>query len=305
MKFLSPPYLKKNDLIAIVATARKVTVNEMKAATDLFYSWGLKVINGQYLYGECNQFSGSDEQRAADLQFALDHKDIRAICIARGGYGTLRIIDNLDFSKFKKNPKWICGFSDITVLHSHINSMLNIETLHAMMPVNILSGKNNELAILSLKSALFGKKISYEIAPHPLNIRGNAEAVIVGGNLSLLYAMKGSVSDLNTNGCILFIEDLDEYLYHIDRMMLSLKRCGKLSKLAGLIVGAMTEMKDNAVPFGKTAFEIIAESVSEYNYPVCFGFPAGHMDDNRTLILGRKVKMLVDNNKVTVEFSER
>ncbi len=298
----TPPHLKQGDSIAIVATARKVSEEDIKAAIDKFQSWGLNVILGKNIYKEQDQFAGKDEERVSDLQQALDNDAIKAIIVARGGYGTVRIIDKLVFNKFKHKPKWIVGFSDVTVLHSHIHQNYAIETLHAAMPLNFPSDGSDNNAIISLKQALFGENITYQIEPNLLNVNGKAEAIITGGNLSLLYALNGTVSDIDTKGKILFIEDLDEYLYHIDRMMLNLKRSGKLNQLAGLIVGGMTDMKDNTIPFGKSAYEIVSETIKEYNYPVCFGFPAGHIKDNRALILGRKIKMNVGNSNVKIEF---
>jgi muramoyltetrapeptide carboxypeptidase len=223
----------------------------------------------------------------------LDDEAIRAVICSRGGYGTLRIIDGLDFTKFRNHPKWIVGYSDATVLHSHIQRQLGIETLHAVMPVNIKSEYPDE-TLQTMVNALFGKRITYAYPAPPLCRNGQAEGILTGGNLSILYALMGSASESDMAGKILFIEDVDEYLYHIDRMMVSLKRAGKLEKLAGLIVGGMTKMNDNTVPFGKGANEIIAEAVKGYKYPVCFDFPAGHQEMNLALILGRKVKLIVD-----------
>lgn len=289
MSLIQPPYLKKGDTIGIIACARKISREEMDPVIEILKGWGLKVELGKNLFnGDC-QFSGTDAERAEDLQTMLNDASIKAVISARGGYGTMRIIDKIDFTAFQKNPKWLVGYSDITVLHSHIHT-LGIETLHATMPINF--HKDAE-ALETLRKALFGEKIKYEISSHPLNRIGIAEGELVGGNLSLLYALAGSVSDIDTTGKILFIEDLDEYLYHIDRMMMNLKRSGKLSHLAGLVVGGMSDMKDNAIPFGKTAEEIILDAVKEYNYPVCFHFPAGHIDKNLALYLGRKAKLEV------------
>ncbi len=287
MSLIQPPYLKKGDTIGIIACARKISREEMDPAVAILKSWGLEVVLGKNVFNTDCQFSGTDAERAEDLQTMLNDVSIKAVISARGGYGTMRIIDKIDFTAFKKNPKWLVGYSDITVLHSHIHT-LGIETLHATMPINF--HKDAE-ALESLHKALFGEKINYEISSHPLNRKGIAEGELVGGNLSLLYALAGSSSDIVTTGKILFIEDLDEYLYHIDRMMMNLKRSGKLSRLVGLIVGGMSDMKDNAIPFGKTAEEIILDAVKEYNYPVCFHFPAGHIDKNLALYLGRKVKL--------------
>jgi muramoyltetrapeptide carboxypeptidase len=287
---ISPAFLKKGDKIGIVAPARKISMEELNYSIDVFKSWGLEVVLGKNLFGQDNQFSGTDEQRAADLQDMLDDNSIKAIISARGGYGTLRIIDRLNFSGFVKHPKWIIGYSDITILHSHIRQNFGIETLHTTMPINF--SKNAE-AVETMRKALFGEKLIYNISPHPLNRLGTAEAKLSGGNLSLIYALAGSKSDIDTSGKILFLEDLDEYLYHVDRMMLNLKRSGKLENLAGLVIGGMTNMKDNLVPFGKTAEEIIFDAVKEYNYPVCFNFPAGHVERNLAMVMGRKVKLSV------------
>ncbi|MCX6296238.1 MAG: LD-carboxypeptidase [Bacteroidetes bacterium] len=292
MNLIQPPILKKGDKIAIIASARKISMSEVQSAIAILKSWGLEVVLGKNLFNTDNQFSGTDEERAADLQMALDDASVKAVISARGGYGTVRIIDKIDFSKFKKQPKWVIGYSDITVLHSHIHTF-GIETLHATMPINF---SKNEEALETLRKNLFGEKLRYELESHPLNRNGFAEAEIVGGNLSLLYALTGSCSDIDTKGKILFIEDLDEYLYHIDRMMMNLKRSGKLNHLGGLVVGGMMDMKDNPIPFGKTAEEIIKDAVKEYDYPVCFNFPAGHIDRNLALVFGRKMKLDVGEN---------
>jgi muramoyltetrapeptide carboxypeptidase len=299
----TPPYLKQGDTITIVATARKVFEKEMQPAIIKIKSWGFNVILADELYAEQDQYAGNDALRTAGLQKALDDDQVKAVIIARGGYGTLRIINNIDFSHFRNNPKWIVGYSDVTVLHSHIHTNFGIETIHATMPINFPADGSDNNATKMLRNALTGEKMVYNIPAHPMNNEGNAEGILTGGNLSLLYALNGSCSDIDTKGKILFIEDLDEYLYHIDRMILCLKRAGKLSGLAGLIVGSMTEMKDNAVPFGKTAYDIIAEAVKEYNYPVCYGFPAGHIEDNRAMILGREAKFRITNNEVIIELT--
>jgi muramoyltetrapeptide carboxypeptidase len=295
MNLYQPTSLQKGDKIGIVACARKITLLELEFAIATFESWGLEVVLSKHLFNEANQFSGTDAERAADLQSMLNDASVKAIISARGGYGTLRIIDLLDFTTFIQAPKWVIGYSDITVLHSHIHT-LGIAAIHATMPINFSKNAN---ALETLRKALFGEILQYELKPHSLNRMGNAEGELLGGNLSLLYALSGSVSDIDTAGKILFIEDLDEYLYHIDRMMLHLKRAGKLKNLAGLIVGGMTDMKDNAIPFGKNAEEIILDAVKEYNYPVCFDFPAGHIDENLALIMGKKIKLSVTEKSVT------
>ena len=298
---ITPPYLKRGDKIAIVATARKVTPSEMDVAINTFRSWGLQVITGPHLFGEKDQYSGTDEERASDLQMMLDDNEVKAILCARGGYGTVRIVDQLNFSVFEQHPKWIVGYSDITVLHSHVNIQFGIETLHAIMPINF-SDEGTEASIESLRKALFGEVLEYNMAAHPMNKEGNVSGVLTGGNLSILYSLIGSPSDIQTENKILFIEDLDEYLYHIDRIMMNLKRSGKLSGIKGLVVGGLTKMNDNTIPFGKNAEQVISEYSKESGIPVCFNFPAGHIPDNRALIMGREVDLNIDQNGVSLQF---
>lgn len=292
---IAPQNLKKKDKVAIIATARKIYREELQPSIDLFQSWGLEVVLGKNIDKIYHQFAGCDEERASDMQEALDNPEIRAVFFARGGYGNVRIIDKLNFSGFIRNPKWIAGFSDVTVLHSHIHQCYGIETLHCTMAYSIYKTPNEPSSVQSMKKALFGEPLTYSFPSESLSRKGKARGNLAGGNLSILYSLTGSLSDIKTDGKILFIEDIDEYLYHIDRMMISLKRSGKLSRLAGLVVGDMTDMKDNEVKFGKNAYEIIAESVKEYDYPVWFGFPAGHADVNNALIFGREVSLEVNN----------
>jgi len=290
---IRPAYLKKGDKIAIVSPARSITFEEVHPAIRFFQRHDLEVVLGSYVFSRQHQFAGSDEQRYRDFQHMLDDEKIRAIVCSRGGYGTVRIIDKLDFTRFRENPKWIVGFSDATVLHAHISRQFGIETLHAAMPVN-MQGENKGETMQTMMNALFGKRITYSYPKPGLAREGRSEGVLVGGNLSILFSLMGSVSEPDMAGKILFLEDVDEYLYHVDRMMMNLKRAGKLDNLKGLIVGGMTGMKDNAIPFGKTAGEIIADAVKDYTFPVCFDFPAGHQDTNLALILGRKVSFSVD-----------
>lgn len=283
-----PQKLIKGDKIAIVSTARKISLQELKTAISILENWGLEVVLGQYLFEEDNQFSGTILQRTADIQSMIDDDSIKAILCARGGYGTVQIVDYIDFSNLIKNPKWIVGYSDVTVLHSHLNN-LNIASLHATMPINFET--NTPKSLESLYNALFGNENNIECNAHPLNKLGSIEGEVVGGNLSILYSLLGSNSDVDTEDKILFIEDLDEYLYHIDRMMMNLKRNGKFDKLKAMIVGGMSEMNDNAIAFGKTAEEIILQHTQDYDFPICFGFPAGHLKDNRAIVLGRKTTL--------------
>ncbi|MFC2102141.1 LD-carboxypeptidase [Bacteroidota bacterium] len=294
MDMTLPPYLHKGDKIAIVSPARSITFEEVFPAMKLFQKWGLEVVLGTHVFGKHHQFSGTDEQRRQDLQQMLDDPTIKAVIASRGGYGTVRIIDKLDFTTFSQHYKWIVGYSDITVLHSHIYRHLGIQTLHATMPYNVNNQNINEIAVESLRKALFGEKISYAKPITFWDRTGLMVGELVGGNLSILCSLIGTPSDIDTRDKILFLEDVDEYLYHLDRMMMTLKRNGKLSGLKGLIVGGMTGMRDNEVPFGKDAHEIIKEAVKEYTYPVCFDFPAGHEKLNVAIYLGRKAKLIVD-----------
>ncbi len=292
--------LQPKDKIQIVAPARSVTAEDLQFAVCFFEQQGFQVVYGKHLWGTHHQFSGTDEERAEDMQAAINNPDIRAIVCARGGYGGMRIVDKLDFSPLLKYPKWLCGYSDTTVFHTHIHTQCHLPTLHCTMPINMTDEPEKTNAHTSMIQALTTGKLSYEIDSQPFNLFGEAEGELIGGNLSLLYAVNNSISDINTEGKILFIEDLDEYLYHVDRMMLCLKRAGKLSALKGLIVGGITNMHDNTIPFGYTAKEIILSHVCEYNYPVCFDFPAGHITDNRALILGGKTHLSVTEKNVTL-----
>jgi muramoyltetrapeptide carboxypeptidase len=289
---ITPPSLSKDDKIGIIAPARCINFDEVHPSIRLFQKWGLEVELGTNIFHQYHQFAGKDDQRLADLQQMLDDDSIRAIICARGGYGTVHIVDQIDFTAFVKTPKWIVGYSDITVLHSHIHRHFGIETLHSVMPINITTSDDTPSDTQdTLKNALFGKIRSYSYPATPLARNGETEGILTGGNLSILYSLMGSSSEVDTTDKILFLEDVDEYLYHIDRMMIALKRAGKLSKLKGLIIGHMARVNDNAIPYGQTANEIISAAVAEYNYPVCFDFPAGHAEPNLALILGRKVKL--------------
>ena len=295
--------LQRGDKIQIVAPARKISLEELQPAITYFQNHGWEVLCSNLLWGQYHQFSGTDDMRAADMQQALDNPDVKAVICARGGYGGMRIIDKLDFSAFKNHPKWLCGYSDTTVFHAHINQVLNLPSLHCTMPINIDADSYHSAALHTMVQALTTGKVHYTIPAAEGNRAGQTQAKIVGGNLSILYAVNGSVSDIDTDGKILFIEDLDEYLYHIDRMMLCLKRSGKLSRLKGLIVGGMSDMHDNTVPFGFDAKEIIMQHVQEYDYPVCFDFPAGHIKDNRAIIMNAPATLNIDNSSVTLSIS--
>ena len=296
---LAIPYLKKGDKIAITCPAKKLP-KPMDDAVALLERWGLEIVIGETVNASYHQFAGDDELRARDLQRFIDDDSIKAIIAARGGYGTVRIIDKVDFSRFETNPKWLIGFSDITVLHAHLFANYNTQTIHGQMPVNIPDASAHSLQ--TLKKALFGEELNYYFNSHAQNRSGNATGILTGGNLSLLVAVLGSASDYNYDGKILFVEDVGEYLYSVDRMIRALDRAGKLKNLAGLIVGGFTDTKDNDIPFGQTVPEIIMEVVKNYHYSVCFDFPAGHIPDNQALIFGRKLNLSVNNKAVTATY---
>lgn len=276
----TPNYLKKGSKIALVAPARKIGRDEIAAAVKWIEENGFVAVYDDRLFAEYHQLAGDDDFRASVLQDYLDRDDIDAILCVRGGYGTIRIVDKLDFTKFEKHPKWIVGYSDVTVLHAKMQQ-LGYQSIHGTMAINF--EKNTKEALESLFDALTGKWNAIVETCHGTSLQ---DVQIVGGNLSVLYSMLGSDLFPETDGKILFIEDLDEYLYHIDRMMMALKRAGKLAHLKSLIVGAFNDMHDNAIPFGMTAKEIISEKVKEYGYPVIWDYPAGHIEDNRAIVFG-------------------
>jgi len=289
----TPKSLKNGDTVAIVATAKRLQPNEIDGAIQLIESWGLNVTTGTNLYDSHHQFAGTDKQRAHDLQNALNDDHIKAVIFARGGYGTARIIDKINWSAFAQNPKWLCGFSDLTVLHSHVHQNLGIETLHSSMPIFFKDGVANP-GSNSLQNMLFGNEASLSWKHHNLNRTGKTQGQLIGGNLSVLYSIMGTSSQMDFKGKILFIEDLCENLYHLDRMMMQLKRAGHLSQLNGLIVGQFTDMEDNEISFGKTADKIILDAVSEYKYPVAFNAPIGHVENNQAVKHGALTELTVD-----------
>jgi len=298
----TPPYLKPGDTIGIVSPAKIIKREIVENAVLLLQNRGFKIKLGKHIFDGTQYFAGTDEERASDFQRMLDDDEVKMILCSRGGYGAVRILDKLDFTKFHQNPKWVAGYSDITVFHAHLN-ILGYESLHAEMPLNFPESGQTNFAIETLLTAATGGHLSYTIDGNPLNRAGFCESEIVGGNLTLLISLLGSPTELKTEGKVLFIEDVGEKLYHLDRMMQTMKRAGKLENLAGLVVGALNDMTESELKFGKSAEEIVAETVSGYNYPVCFGFPAGHIPDNRALIFGRKVKLEV-RGSVKVDFGE-
>ncbi len=298
----TPPYLQKGDTIGIVCPAGFMAAEKMQTCISTLKEWGYAVKLGKTAGGDSpTYFSGTNEERLADLQQMLDDNSVNAVLCARGGYGTGRIIDKIKFKKFRKHPKWIIGYSDITVIHSHLYSNYAISSLHAPMAGAFNEeGYKNEF-VLSLKNALEGNKAKYSCPVHEFNRRGEASAELVGGNLALLAHLTGTVSDIETKGRILFMEDTGEYSYNIDRMLHQLKRSGKLSKLAGLIIGGFTDMKDTERPFGKPLFEIIRDIIAEYDYPVCFDFPVSHTDRNYALKIGVRYTLKVGSAKVQLQ----
>jgi muramoyltetrapeptide carboxypeptidase len=295
-----PPPLQTGDQVAIIATARYISKAEIQPALNLLKTWGLSPILGSSIGQQEHQFAGSDQERAKDFQNQLNHPDIKAIWCARGGYGSVRILDHIDFSSLKKQPKWIIGYSDVTAIHLHLQS-LSFASLHAQMALDIETKSSSTST--QLQKVVFGENAGISSQNiHPLQKNGTASGEIIGGNLSVLYSLLGSSSTPSFEGKILFLEDLDEYLYHVDRMMQNLKRSGVLKVIKGLIIGGMTDMNDNTVPFGKTAEEIISEAVQDYDYPVCFHFPVGHTHDNLPLIFGKIARFVVSSSQIQLTY---
>ena len=305
-KLIKPEYLKKGDTVAIVAPSGvlKNYNGYILKAKELLKSWELEVVIGENVFNENGHFAGTDNQRSADFQLALDDKSIKAIWCARGGYGAMRVIDNLNFEKYKENPKWIIGYSDITAIHNDLHNNKS-ESIHGIMCKSLekIDVDNNE-SISLLKKTLFGEKLSYTIEGNNYNIKGNSNGQLIGGNLTLLHCLLGSESSIDTDGKILFIEDLGEYLYHIDRMLISLKRAGYFDNCKGLIVGDFTDLRKNTTPFGRDLKELILDIVREYDFPVSFGFPAGHGEKNYPMILGREINLEVSKQQSTINFSD-
>ena len=294
-----PPFLKQGDRVIILASARKISRQELSDTISLLENKGLKVCLGESINAEENQFAGSDQLRARDLQRAIDDKEIKAVFFARGGYGSVRIIDMVDFSPLETNPKWLIGYSDVTAILNHVYFKHSVASLHAIMPVNIKSEIYSSSSIESLFNLLFGKEFSFSSKSDFVQKNCKVSGRIIGGNLSVLYSLLGSESFTQTDDLILLIEDLDEYLYHIDRMMQALKRAGKLKNLKALLVGAMTQMHDNTIPFGKTAYQIIEETVKQYNYPKIFGASIGHIEErNNAVIIGGEMEVEVKDNTI-------
>src|SRR5690606_12327669 len=296
-KMITPPYLKPGDTVAIVAPSGVLNnrYDEVDRAKALLKSWGLHVIVGKHVFSKANHFAGTDDERCEDFQKALDDPTVSAIWCARGGYGTVRILDKLDYSKFKQQPKWLIGYSDITALHNQIHN-LGYETIHAMLCTSLTDDqKDLEQTIATFKQAIFGETLSYTLEGSSYNQTGRVTAPIVGGNLTMLHTMLGSKTSIDTTGKILFIEEIGEYKYHIDRMLQSLKRAGYFDNCAGVLVGDMTKLRTNTTSWGSSIEQLILDALADYNFPIAFNMPAGHEADNRAMILGRTVKLTVSS----------
>ncbi|BAV08827.1 muramoyltetrapeptide carboxypeptidase [Filimonas lacunae] len=296
-----PPYLKKGDTIGIVCPAGYMPADKLIKCIAALESWGYQVKLGNTPGNQFHYFAGTDEERLADLQEMLDDDNIKAVLCGRGGYGVSRIIDRVNWKRFKKNPKWIIGYSDITLLHAHVQTQLKTVSLHSPMGGAFNDAAEEDVYLQSLRVAICGGKLKYSCGGHAYNRTGKAEGQLIGGNLSLLVHMIGSASDYDTRGCILFIEDVGEYKYNVDRMMMQLKRAGKLDELAGLMVGSFSDMKDTVIPFGQETEDIIYDKVQDYDYPVCFGFPVGHVKENYALMVGAEHKLNVKEEEVKLK----
>jgi muramoyltetrapeptide carboxypeptidase len=305
-ELIQPPYLKAGDTVAIVAPSGilKNREREVQQAVDLLKSWGLHPIVGKHVFSTSNHFAGTDNDRCEDLQNVMDDPKISAIWCARGGYGTVRILDKLNYKKFKESPKWIIGYSDITALHNQVHNQ-GFESLHAIMCVSLTQDLSEiEDSIETFKSALFGNPVDYDLDYSSYNRIGKASGQLVGGNLTILQTMLGSKESIDTSGKILFIEEIGEYKYHIDRMLQSMKRAGYFDNCSGLVVGDMSKMRKNTTPWGTSVEQLILDALADYDFPIAFGMPAGHEKDNRALILGKTVELVVRKDKSSLRFLE-
>ena len=298
-----PPYLQPGDTIGMVCPSGFMPKEKMQTCIDTLINWGYRILPGKTLGSQYNYFSGTDKERTDDLQSMMDNKKVKAIFCARGGYGLGRIVDDLDFKKFIKHPKWIIGFSDITVLESHLFAQYKIASLHAPMAAAFNDGGFENKYVQSLREAMMGRKANYNVDGHMLNKNGHCKGKLVGGNLSLLANLTGTPSEINMKNKILFIEDVGEYIYNVDRMFYQLKRSGQLAHLRGLIIGRFSDMKDTTVPFGEDTFAAINDIIKEYDYPVCYNFPVSHDDENYALKIGVDYKLTV--SKTMVELVEK
>ena len=306
LELIQPPYLKAGDTVAIVAPSGilKNRTDEVEHAGQLLESWGLHAVVGKHVFSKAHHFAGTDAQRCEDLQNAMDDPKISAIWCARGGYGTVRILDQLDYTRFKKHPKWLIGYSDITALHNQMHQQ-GVQSLHALMCVSLPKDITEiKETVATFKSTIFGLPVDYTLKGSNYNREGEASGVLVGGNLTILHTMLGSKESIDTSGKILFIEEIGEYKYHIDRMLQSMKRAGYFDNLSGLVVGDMTKMRRNTTAWGTSVEQLILDALSEYNFPIAFQMPAGHEKDNRALVLGKEVKLVVGKAQSTLKYSK-
>ncbi len=303
VKKIQPPFLQKGDTVAIVSPSWAIEVDKITSAVAFLEKWGLKVQTGKHVLGRSGPFAGTDRERLADLQQATDDPEVKAVFCSRGGYGMLRIISMADFSALRKRPKWYVGFSDITVLHLWLSEVCGLVSVHGEMPLNFCpdSGKSDE-TFRTLHDALFG---SYRSLAWEGNVSRPADAtgMVTGGNLSLIYSLIGTQAEPEIRGRILFIEEVGEYYYHFDRMLISLKLAGKLKGLAALVVGSITRMEHTAIPWGRSVEDTLMDIVSGYKYPVFFNFPAGHGNDNRAFYIGRRALITTDGNKSVLSYA--
>ena len=301
-----PPYLKAGDTVAIVAPSGvlKNRNAEIQNAQDLLSSWGLHSVLGEHLFAVSNHFAGTDEQRCADFQQAMDDPTISAIWAGRGGYGTVRILDMLDYTKFREKPKWVIGYSDITALHNQLHNE-GFESMHAVMAAGMTKDlKDIEESVATFKAAIFGKPLAYSLEGSAYNKVGTSSGELVGGNLTMLHTMLGSKTSIDISGKILFIEEIGEHLYHVDRMLQSLKRAGYFDNCKGVIVGDFSNMRVNTTPWGSSLEQLILDALSDYDFPIAFKMHAGHEDDNRAMILGRNIEFSVGKEVSTLKFNE-
>ncbi|WP_104734896.1 S66 peptidase family protein [Hanstruepera ponticola] len=303
---IQPPYLKPGDTVAIVAPSGilKNRQKEVQQAVELLKSWGLHAVVGDHVFSQDNHFAGTDAQRCEDFQKAMDDPKVSAIWCARGGYGTVRIIDNLDYTKFRKHPKWLIGYSDITALHNQFHNE-GFESIHALMCTSLTDALNDiSESVETYRKAIFGEPLQYNLKGSQYNRIGKVSAPLVGGNLTMLHTMLGSKTSIDTSEKILFIEEIGEYKYHIDRMLQSLKRAGYFDNCKGLLVGDMSKLRKNTTLWGSSVEQLILDALSDYDFPICFNMPAGHEKDNRAMILGRTIEMNVSKEQSSVIFQK-
>jgi len=298
---IKPNSIKEGDIVSVISPSGIVNIDEVKSGINILKDWGLRIKAGKHIYKSYNNFAGNDKQRLEDLQNALDDENVKAIFCTRGGYGLSRIVGKLNFEKFITKPKWLIGFSDITVLHSYLNNKLGIQSIHGPV-LRSFSSLTNTKSLFYLHNILFNNTISYNIDIKTPSIRGEIDGILIGGNLSILHNLRKTPYDIIPDNKILFIEDVNEYLYHLDRMLMSFELSGVFSKLKGIIAGGFTDMKDQKTPFGKNAQEIIYSFAKEYNIPFAWGFPAGHQSPNFPLVLGAKIMLKISNRKLKIYY---